>query len=351
MGSPQIGYCILILLVTTGHLLCAELASHPTASTSFVIDENGILYGWGRNDLGQVGNGTLSVEPPGIGMPFGILPPAGANGWKRVSAAWSHTLAITDNDQLYAWGFNGAGRLGTGRLTNETAPAPVALPPGVSGWLDVAAGGGHSLAIGSDGRIYAWGANDWGQLAIGPPSSGGTDIPVAAELPAEAGKWKAVAAGNAHSLALSQIGELYFWGRSISYQGEGVTFSAKAPTWIPAPQGSYRWRKIAAGYNHSFAIADNGKLYAWGARDDGQLGTGSPYIGGNTPLAVVNPGTNAVEIFMYGVAFRWVITGGLLFPNHAKWIRSFALWGGRTAVPVTTITSRSRATAGLSLGA
>jgi alpha-tubulin suppressor-like RCC1 family protein len=271
------------------------LASQPTASTSFVIDDNGMLYGWGRNDLGQVGNGTMAVEPPAVTQPFGIAPPQGATGWRRVSAGWGHTLGLANDDQLYACGFNGSGRLGTGRSTNELAPTRVALPTDVTGWSDVAAGGGHSLAIGSDGKVYAWGANDWGQLGIGAAGSPGSDVPVPVNLPEELGGWKAVAAGSAHSVALSQSGELCFWGRNVFGQPKGPdVISSKAPTRIPAPSGATKWRKIGAGYNHSFAIADNGKLYAWGANNDGQLGIGS-IQSSDSPQAVINPATNIVE--------------------------------------------------------
>ena len=295
------GFLTVVFPFVPTDLISAQLASQPTASTSFVIDESGILYGWGRNDLGQVGNGTLSVEPPYISEAYGIMPPAGATGWKRVSGGWGHTLAIADNDQLYAWGFNGHGRLGTGRFTNETMPTPVALPVGVTAWTQVAAGSGHSLAIGSDGKIYAWGANDWGQLGIATAGAAGTDVPVEVVLPEEPGGWKSIGAGSAHSLALSHNGHVYFWGRNIarvSSEGPDI-LTNQSPTRMVRPEGATTWNAIGAGYNHSFAIADDGKLYAWGNNQGGQLGNAS-FRGTNAPHPVAGVGTNV----------QWVAAAG-----------------------------------------
>lgn len=298
--------CI-ILVAATARLLPAELASQPTASSSFVIDKDGMLYGWGRNDFGQVGNGSISVAPY-VSEPFGIVPPPGASGWKRISAGWGHTIAIADNDQLYAWGFNASGRLGTGRSTNETLPTPVSLPAGVTAWGEIAAGGSHNLAIGNDGKVYAWGANDWGQLGIG--GAGSVSVPVAINLPTEVGNWAAVAAGSAHSLALSHSGQLFFWGRSVGTQ-EVVT--VKPPTQIPLPEDANRWTAIGAGYNHSFAIASSGKLYAWGANESGQLGIGStasadspsPVTTNRNWVAAAGGLRNSVALDASGMIYEW----------------------------------------------
>jgi hypothetical protein len=95
--------------------------------------------------------------------------PAGVEHWTRFAAGGLHCLAIADNGQLYAWGRNYEGQLGTNGPSMEVAaPIKIPLPPGVTAWSAVAAGYMHSLAIGNDCSLYCWGANDNGQLGIGP---------------------------------------------------------------------------------------------------------------------------------------------------------------------------------------
>jgi alpha-tubulin suppressor-like RCC1 family protein len=349
LGSRCAGFSIALLLGSINCLTGSELASQPTASTSFVIDDNKVLYGWGRNDMGQVGNGSISAQPPYVPRPVEIAPPQGASGWKRISAGWGHTIAIADNDQLYAWGYNGSGRLGTGHSENENAPAAVTLPAGLSGWSEVAAGAHHSLAVGSDGRIYAWGANDWGELG-NVDWSKGTNVPTAINLPSEAGPWKSVAAGNGHSLALSHSGHLYYWGRSVSNQPEGgEIILANPPTRIPAPEGASGWRSIGAGYDHSFAITDTGKLYAWGENADGQLGIGSTNrvdipqpvsVPGVTNWAEASGGLlNSIGLDITGNIYEW----GRLPTGESS---IFAVVPPRPVVPPSCASGWRRCTAG-----
>ena len=131
------------------------------ATTSASASSTSSLYGWGINSDNQLGDGntTNALSPLVITLPSGVTPVAGAGGA-------DHTLMIGSDGNLYAWGNNDFGQLGIGNLTTESTPVKVSLPAGVIP-VSVAAGNDHSLAIGSNGTVYAWGHNAFGQLGNG----------------------------------------------------------------------------------------------------------------------------------------------------------------------------------------
>lgn len=244
------------------------------------IGSDGRLYAWGSNHDGQLGDGTtLSRSTPVVSiLPVGMVPVA-------VAASSAVTVAVASNGQRFVWGNNSGQGLGTGLRSLRLKPGAVPLPPGVTP-RSVAAGEGHSLAIGSDDRLYAWGNNTDGQLGAG--STGASGIPLAVNLPTGVVP-NAIAAGRLHTLAIGSDGRLYAWGNNVYGQlGDGSTTRRGTPVTVLFPNGVTPIT-VAAGDNHSLAIGSNGRLYAWGSSDDGQLGNGSS--GGNrlTPVVVQLP--------------------------------------------------------------
>lgn len=115
--------------------------------------------------MGDDGNLYQTTSDPPAAVPF----PAGVTNWGAFAVGGFHVMALGSDGQLYVWGRNNEGELGQGFAGADLGPSvKVPLPPGVSAWTGIAAGYMHSLAIGSDGALYAWGANDNGQLGIGP---------------------------------------------------------------------------------------------------------------------------------------------------------------------------------------
>ncbi len=132
---------------------------------SLAIGADGNVYGWGYNAQGQLGNGTLtsSSVPTAVTLPAGITP-------VQIAATYSVSLMIGADSggglHLYVWGYNGAGAVGDGTTVNRLIPTAVALPNGVSpgalGTSDY-----QTLVLGSDGRLYAWGDDTYGELGDG----------------------------------------------------------------------------------------------------------------------------------------------------------------------------------------
>ena len=122
---------------------------------------SGKVYAWGYNNDGQLGNGkeTTPTTPIQVPLPSGVT----ATG---IAAGGYHSMAIGSDGKLYAWGLNSSGQIGNGTLTTETSPVVVSLPTGVTA-TGIAAGLYHSLAIGSDGKLYTWGYNTDGELGHG----------------------------------------------------------------------------------------------------------------------------------------------------------------------------------------
>ena len=189
-----------------------------------------------------------------------------AANWKHADGGLFYSLAINDNGELYAWGYNYDGQLGTGSSDSYTvSPQKVGT---ASNWTHVAAGVEHALGVNSLGELYVWGKNDHGQLGNG----GNTSLRVPTRI-ATSVSWKYVSAGNTFSMAISDNGELYAWGRNNHGQlGDGTTSDRSTPTKIG---DASNWTDVSAGVDSGRAINAKGELYAWGRNDYGQLGDGT----------------------------------------------------------------------------
>ncbi len=256
-------------------------------------------------------NSTWSISPD-KGSQLGresttITPPDSASRgirFSQISAGDYHSLAAGSDGNAYAWGNNYYGQLGNG--TNGTGssyrntPAMVGKPAGAPAdftYVQVSAGGDHSLAVGSDGNAWAWGYNNSGQLGNGTTSYSGQSTPVKVGKPADAPAnftYLQVSAGWQHSLALGSDGNAYAWGYNDTGQlGNGTTSSQKTPVRVKTPADApadFTYLQVSAGRYHSLAVGSNGNAYAWGSNSNGQLGNGTTsYSGQSTPVKVGKP--------------------------------------------------------------
>ena len=226
-------------------------------SHSLALTSTGAVYVWGFNGSGQVGDGTTAqrLSPVLVGLPAGVTATA-------VSAGGSHSLALTSTGAVYVWGFNGSGQVGDGTTAQRISPVLVGLPVGVTATA-VSAGSNHSLALTSTGAVYAWGFNGNGRLGDGTTTQ--RDSPVPVGLPAGVTA-TAVSAGLSHSLAPTSTGAVYAWGFNGNGQlGDGTTAQRTDPVLVGLPVGVTA-TAVSAGGSHSLALTSTGAVVRVGVQ-------------------------------------------------------------------------------------
>ncbi|MEX2238958.1 MAG: hypothetical protein WEB00_15645 [Dehalococcoidia bacterium] len=279
----------LLLLITTSGLHWAGAADQPPAPRAETalgaLAPAGVARSWGKDVSGQLGNGAPNSSqdaPVPVSLLTNVVELAGGGG---------HTLALLSDGTVMSWGDDGSGQLGNGATTGDQ-PAPTAVS-GLSGVKAIAAGDNHSLALLNDGTVRAWGNDDDGQLGNGP-TTGDQPAPV---VVSGLGGVKAIAAGRDHSLAVLNEGTVRSWGNDDSGKlGNGATTGDQ-----PAPvvvDGLSLVNEVAAGAFHSLALVNDGTVRAWGADDVGQLGNGDTT--GDQPAPVAVGGLSGVKAIAAG---------------------------------------------------
>ncbi len=268
-------------------------------SHSLALCSDGTVAAWGLNSSGQLGNDlTGPTGTPVATSNFGAL--AGQRA-VAIAAGQFHSMALRSDGTVVAWGDNGKGQLGIGSNTNSLVAATVSTAGVLSGKsvAAIAAGQGHSMALCSDGTLATWGANADGQL--GNNSTALSNEPVAVTI---AGTFlqtrtvTAIAAGGFHSLALCSDGKIAAWGQN-TYGQLGITSGSPLLPAGVSTTGALLNKSvtaIAGGSVHSLALCSDGTLTAWGRNASGELGTGNFSLSG-VPVAVNTTTLTAGERF------------------------------------------------------
>lgn len=252
---------------------------------SLALAADGAVLAWGYNVHGQLGDGSKQSRPD----PSPVVS-SGALAGKRVIAVAAgafHSLALCDDGTVAAWGYNNHGQLGNGTTTTSTVPVAVERAGGVLAGktvVSIAAGAYHSLALCSDGSVFAWGFNETG--ALGNNTTTNSSVPVSVRFQIGALRATAISAGQYHNLAIREGVSIVAWGYNPHGQlGTGNTTQQNRATSVPLPAGlaGKSPRSVAAGGSHSLALFEDGTLAAWGLGTSGQLGDGA----GSTRLSPV----------------------------------------------------------------
>ncbi|MBI2982013.1 MAG: hypothetical protein HYY44_06970, partial [Deltaproteobacteria bacterium] len=289
-----------------------------------------------------------------------------AKDWFAVVAGNGHTLAIKAVNPedtfgtLWGWGRNDEGQVGDGLISHKKRPVQISS----AGWAMIAAGGKASLAVKADGTLWGWGDNSQSQLTT-----------IISKVPKQIGvdqDWVEVSLGLNHAAGIRLVAgqrQLFVWGKNDAKQlglpaPNGNKQVVKQPTQVPDISGT-QWMKVFAGNRFTLAITGDGRLFAWGNNEHGQLGLGSGTVGTNvaTPMQVggatnwasVAPGGGHVVVLNSGKElFTWGdnthgqlgtgTTGGIvdsppaspLLSNvksiTASWNSSFAVKGDNTVL-------------------
>jgi alpha-tubulin suppressor-like RCC1 family protein len=254
------------------------------ANTAYAIGSNGTLYAWGYGPDGELGNGTTTMRQT---TPVVVALPAGVKA-RTIAAAGYTGYAIGSNGNLYAWGFGADGELGNNTTTSiQTTPVTVSLPAGVTASA-IAAGSFAGYAIGSNGKLYAWGFGQYGGLGNNTTTAA-QKTPVTVSLPIGV-KPTTIAGGQATGYALGNNGTLYAWGFGADGElgNNSTTFIQKTPVTVALPAG-LKAKAVTGALLNGYAIASDNTLYAWGYDDDGELGNNTTTLNQTTPVAVVLP--------------------------------------------------------------
>ncbi|HJS96623.1 MAG TPA: putative Ig domain-containing protein, partial [Solirubrobacteraceae bacterium] len=267
---------------------------------SLALTSSGQLYAFGDNREGQLGRATNSGTDQPNPTPALVSLPSQSGPVTQIAAGGDHSLALTSSGQLYAFGDNSSGELGNatnnGTDNPNATPALVSLPSQSGPVTEIAAGEAHSLVLTSSGQLYAFGYNGDGELGSATNSGTGNPNPTPAlvSLPGQSGQIVQIAAGAKQSLALTASGQLYAFG----FNGDGELGSATnsgtvnpnpTPALVSLPAGT-TIDAVAKGPEaaHSLALVSGLEITS-GSLPSGQAG--SAYnatlgaTGGTPPLS------------------------------------------------------------------
>jgi alpha-tubulin suppressor-like RCC1 family protein len=261
---------------------------------TLALKQDGTVWSWGNNEYGQLGDGTTIDRYTPVQV-------QGLDSVVDISAGSGFSLALKSDGTVWAWGNNWNGQRGDSSVPYRYIPVQVTS---LSSVVAIASGHYHNLAVKSDGTVWAWGWNIHGLLGdgkwniydavVGEGSMNGSSSPVQVQ---GLGSVVDVAAGKLHSLALKSDGTVWAWGNNDSGQHGvpgGLTFNdgPYTTTYRHTPvqvQGLDSVVAFAAGYSHSLALKNDGTVWAWGSNSYGQLGDGSTTTR-YTPVQVTNLG-------------------------------------------------------------
>ena len=222
------------------------------------------VYAYGLENHGQLGNDYLTY---GVKVPVAVT---GLQNVTSVAAGSQHSLALKTDGTIWAWGYNQYGQLGIGSNTDADTPMEIS---GLSSAAAIAAGYDHSLALKTDGTVWAWGDNQYGDLGDGT----GTPFSVPVQV-SDLSNVTAIASGDYHNLALKTDGTVWTWGyNGFGQLGDG-TVSTSAPYGSSVPlevSGLTNVVAIAGGGLHSLAVKADGTVWTWGSNRYGGLGNGT----------------------------------------------------------------------------
>jgi len=230
---------------------------------TLVLDTTGHVWAFGRNDTGQLGDGTAASSRP---TPVQV---AGLSDVIAVAAGTSHSLALTRDGTVVSWGANGSGQLGDHSTQERRSPVAVV---GLTDIVAIAAGENHSLALHRDGTLRAWGGNASFQLGLGDGTTTSRTTPVI--VPNLTGI-VAIGAGSRTSAVVRTDGTtnsaLWLWGNNLTGQLADGTIVTRAR---PA-RSLTEVRSVALGLSHAVWVTTTGGVTGAGANGVGQLGDGT----------------------------------------------------------------------------
>ena len=249
------------------------------------IDKKGKVYTWGSNSYGQLGNGSETTTYTSVPICISEVEDSPLKGKNIVDIYGSSTMIARDSDgKLYSWGYNKYGELGNGTTANSSMPICISNIENSTlkgkNIVDIYGGGSTMIAKDSNGKLYSWGYN-YGRLGNGTTDDSSMPICIS-DIEGSTLKGKNIVDvyyNTYKMIAKDSNGKLYSWGDNDYGQlGDGTTTDSSMPICISDIENSpLREKNIIDVYGGFTVIAkdSSGKLYTWGENDYGQLGDGT----------------------------------------------------------------------------
>jgi alpha-tubulin suppressor-like RCC1 family protein len=288
-------------------------------SEQIVMKSDGTVWDWGLNSYGQLGDGsnTILTNP----RPIQVLGPSGVGYLGPVAAIMGgeiHNFALNPDGTVWAWGWNYFGQLGDGTtnwgyITNlSTTPVQVF---GLTSVKSLGGRGYHSLALKTDGTVWAWGCNRDGELGNGVAyDSGNNGINQGTNTPVQViglTNPASISAGGFFSLALMSNGTVQAWGEGDHGEcGNGTNLNCTSPVQVV---GLSNVTAISGGWFHALALKSDGTVWSWGDNSSGELGDGtssnrySPVqvSGLSNIVSVFSGDNNSMALRADGTVWKW----------------------------------------------
>ena len=274
------------------YVLGEEDVTFPQIETqnysTVTLKSNGEIWSYGYNGYGQLGTGDTTYK---------VLPTyTGINNITQISLGGTHTLALDTEGHVWSWGYNGYGELGNGTTTSSTEKVLVKSPDGegvLENIVAISAGNYHSIALDKDGNVYTWGYNGYGQLGLGNTTN--TVLPVKVDdlegiIKIEAGNYTSYVIDNNNHL----------WSTGYNYYGELGNGSTSNRSKFTQIQTLENVSDVSASEtNSTIVLLSDGTVWGFGNNTNNQLTT----VGGATPQQLKGPDGMLKDITSISVGY------------------------------------------------
>jgi alpha-tubulin suppressor-like RCC1 family protein len=288
-------------VVLHGPSYSAQAPDHPAATSAvptvvavwggarhcIILKSDGTVWTWGINLFGNLGDGTASVYSGNFSVPvvdndhhtpIQVHGPGDVGYLSSIIAIMGgevHNFALKSDGTVWSWGYNAFGQLGDGTNTDRFTPVQVT---GLGSIVALGGRGYHSLALKSDGTVWTWGFNGSGQLGDGTTTNRNAPVKVSG-----LSQVSAITGGYDFSVALKTDGTLWSWGSNANGElGNGSMASSNTPVPIT---GLTNVQQVSSGWKHAVAVKTDGTVWTWGQNGNGELGNGTT-TSSNVPVQV-----------------------------------------------------------------
>jgi alpha-tubulin suppressor-like RCC1 family protein len=283
-------------------------------NTTHLIRSDGKLFVTGTPANGSSGDGNNTGRSS--------FTQVGSKTWSKISVAQrtgSHVLAIDTDGKLFAWGLAENGQLGIALPQSVLLQISYPVQIGSSSWSQVSAGDKFSAALTAEGRLFTWGDNTYGQL--GNNSVGGIWTTPQSISPSVS--WSQISCGAEHMSAIRADSKLYTWGRNTYGQlGDGTIIARSSPVLV----GTSSWSQVASGVDHNMMLTVDGLLFTTGNNNFGQLGDGT-ILPKSAPVQIGASSWTQIRTYSNGT---FNTSGGLIENRATGSLSNLWLWGYNT---------------------